>query len=129
MKSTVPCLTILLLAACSQKTDVLLGEWKVISTYYKGTYEIIEENDSIKGRVLYYNDDTTIIQKKEGGNFYVFENLKASEDHFIDAISGATITKNTTPNISLYPIHKDTLEVVTHIRQKPLKELWVRVDH
>lgn len=114
--------------SCANNTPELLGTWKVVSNYYKGTFEILEQNDSIKAKVLYYNDDTTIIRASDKKEYYVFENLIAKNHVYVDAISGATKTKDAKANISIKPINKDTLEVTTYIYNRPLKELWVRTS-
>ncbi|SIQ73677.1 hypothetical protein SAMN05421797_10318 [Maribacter ulvicola] len=115
--------------SCSKNTTELVGTWQVKSKYYKATYAIMEENDSIKAKVLYYNDGTTIIRKKDKKEYYVFENLKPSKNQYMDAVSGATTTNENKPNIALQPIHKDTLKVTTYIRNKPLNEIWIRINN
>jgi len=37
-------------------------------------------------------------------------------------------TNEIKPNIELQSIHKDTLEVITYLRNKPLKEVWIRIN-
>ena len=116
----------LFLLCCNDNEQLLYGKWQVISNYYKATYEIIKENDSIKAEVLYYNDGTTIIREKDAKTYYVFKDLKASEDLFVDAMSGATKTDDSKKNIAIKIKHNDTLEVTQYIANKPLKEIWVR---
>lgn len=112
--------------SCTNNSEQLFGTWKVVSKYYKGTYKIVKQNDSIKAKILYYNDDTTIIKASDKKDYYVFENLTVEKDTYVDAVSGATKAEDVLPNLSIIQIHRDTLEVTTYIHKKPLKELWVR---
>ena len=124
-------MTVFLLAilavSCINNTPKLYGTWKVASNYYSGTYKIYKENDSIKAKVLYYNDGTTIIRKTDHENYYVFENLKKRDEVYVDAMSGATKANDVKPNIELHLRHFDSLDVTTYISHKPLKEIWTRV--
>ncbi len=113
-----------LLLSCSDSMKPLYGKWDVQSDYYKATYLIFEEHDSVKGKVLYYNDNTSIYREGEEQDFYVFKDLKKEDGHYVDAISGATNTAEKA--ISIQQKHQDTLEVITYIMRKPLLETWVR---
>ena len=105
----------------------MLGLWKVDSKFYKATCEIVEEANTLKGLVIYYNDDTTVYRYEEGQpKKYFFNNLKEKDSVYVDAIAGATKTENSNEVVTLNLLSKDTLEVTTHIMQKPLKEIWVR---
>ncbi|WP_339756607.1 hypothetical protein [uncultured Winogradskyella sp.] len=127
MKMKLSLLLLIMSLSCTQKADVLLGTWRVQSPFYKATCKILEENDSIKGLVLYYNDDTTVYSYKEGeAKNYFFNNLKEKGGQYIDAISGATKTKSSNEKATLNLLSKDTLEITTYIMHKPLKEIWVR---
>ncbi|WP_292945370.1 hypothetical protein [Olleya sp. UBA1516] len=128
MKKQVCAILLIITFSCSKSAPELLGVWQVKSNYYKATYSIINENDSIKAKVLYYNDGTTILRKEDKNTFYVFENLKPSNNGYVDAVSGATKTNEIKPNIELQSLHKDTLEVITYLRNKPLKEVWIRIN-
>ena len=125
-------LTVLCFASvfsCSKSELSILGMWKVDSKYYKATCEILEEDGTLKGRVLYYNDGTTVYRNSNGDSIkYFFSNLKENEGVYIDAVSGATSTKsleNSTTSLKL--LSKDTLEVISYIMHKPLKENWIRI--
>ena len=127
MKRIVLVFLIALIVSCTSNDSKLYGSWNVVSKYYKGTYKIFKENDSIKAKVLYYNDGTTIIRESNNENYYAFNNLKKQDEIYVDAISGATKTNDVKPNIELNLSHPDTLDVTTYIRNKPLKEVWIRV--
>jgi|GEM_PF-1279879 len=122
-------ITVLLLIAfsCSPKPDPILGKWRVESKYYRATYNIVEVNDSLQGKVIYYNDDTTIIREEDDGEYFAFKNLKKDDGMYMDAISGATKTKDIKPNITLKLRHPDTLDVTTYVRNNALKETWIRI--
>ena len=105
----------------------MIGIWKVDSKFYKATCKILEENDTVKGEVLYYNDNTTVYRSKKGqAKSYFFNNIKEKNGTYIDAISGATKTKNKNKTATLHLVSTDTLEITTYIMNKPLKEIWVR---
>ena len=112
---------------CAKRENPLLGLWKVDSKYYRAICEIVEEKNEIKGIVLYYNDDTTIYKHEEGRpNNYFFNNIKNIDDGYVDAISGATITKGKEEAVTLNLLGHDTLIVTTFVMHKPLKETWIR---
>ncbi|WP_299552368.1 hypothetical protein [Seonamhaeicola sp.] len=115
------------MSSCSNGIKNLYGTWNVKSNHYKATYLILNENDSVKAKVLYYNDGTSIYKESEHKSYYVFENLKPKGALYVDAISGATI-KDTNKNSSIRIIHKDTIEVTTYIMHRPLKETWKRIN-
>ena len=93
MKKIILFAILIIAFSCAKKENPLLGKWKVDSKFYKATYHILESNDSVQGKVLYYNDDTTIIREVDGKDYYVFKNLKEKENVYVDAISGATKNK------------------------------------
>lgn len=115
------------MVSCTKDHSKLYGTWEVVSKYYEGKYKIIEVNDSIQGKVLYYNDNTTVIREGVGKEYYVFKNLKKSNNTYVDAISGATNTNDSKPIIELNLKHDDTLVATRYISNKPLEEIWVRV--
>ena len=60
----------------------------------------------------------------KGTNKDIFlHEIKQKDGLYIDAISGATITKK---ELVIKQKNEDTLEVTTYIRNKPLKELWIK---
>ena len=125
MKSYLYVLFLIVLCGCSHTTEELYGTWKVQSKYYRATYEIYMEHDSVKAKVLYYNDDTSIYRDGDTKEYYLFKNLKPDGKGYADAISGATITNNN-KTIYIEPKHRDTLTVTHYIMHKPLNEIWVR---
>lgn len=62
--------------------------------------------------------------KQELNKDIFLNNLKFKNDVFVDAISGATQTNS--ENLTIKIKHKDTLEVTSYIRHKPLVEIWTR---
>ncbi|MDY8137987.1 hypothetical protein [Aquimarina sp. 2201CG5-10] len=119
------CVLVLVLLSCSNKKNTLLGTWQVSSTFYKATYQIIEDNGAIKAKVLYYDDDTTIYNYQEKQSYYLFKDLKEKQNRYVDATSGATDTK-TRRGISIKIIHMDSLAVTSYVMGKPLTEIWIR---
>ncbi|MGH1388047.1 hypothetical protein [Kordia sp.] len=113
--------------SCTKKENPMIGIWKVNSRFYKATCEILEENDTVKGEVLYYNDNTTVYRSEKGQpKSYFFNNIKEKNGTYIDAVSGATKIENENKTAILHLLSKDTLEVTTYILNKPLKEIWIR---
>ncbi|OIQ18110.1 MAG: hypothetical protein BM557_07795 [Flavobacterium sp. MedPE-SWcel] len=107
--------------ACTEKGPSMEGKWKVLSSHYKATYEVTEENDSIKAKALYYNDGTTILRASDGKDYYLFKKPIINK-----ATSETTNHKAPKKNIGLDLVHKDTLKVTTYIMHSPLTETWVR---
>ena len=117
-------LLIFLIGCSTQIDERILGIWNVKSSFYKATYKIEKLDKNLVGKVIYYNDDTTII-KETGSNKDIFlKNITYKNDVFVDAISGATQTNS--ENLKIKIKHKDTLEVTSYIMHKPLIEIWVR---
>lgn len=105
----------------------MIGIWKVDSKFYTATCEILEEDNTIKGVVLYYNDNTTVYKHEDGQpKSYFFKNITEKNGVYIDAVSGATKTENSNETATLHLLDQDTLEVTTYIMNKPLKEIWIR---
>lgn len=109
---------------CSSTDEHILGVWNVKSDFYTATYSIEKQGKKIIGKLLYYNDNTRILQETGTAKDIVFHNLKSKNGVFVDAISGATRKAKTGIEIKIK--HQDTLEVTTYIHKKPLKEFWVR---
>lgn len=101
----------------------IIGNWQVKSKYYKANYKIEQHQDKLIAKVLYYNDDTTVLTATNTNADIFLHNLKYKDTVFIDAIAGATQTKNTT---QIKVTHKDTLRVTSYIQNKPLTETWTR---
>ncbi len=121
---------LMLAFSCVKKNNPIIGTWEVDSKFYKATCNIIEEDNSIKGQVLYYNDDTTVYKYEEGKpKNYFFNNLKEKKGVFVDAVSGATKKNESKEMVTLNLLSKDTLEVTTFIMHQPLKELWIRIQN
>ena len=117
--------TCLFFAFCTKKEHPIVGLWNVQSNYYKATFKIASEKNKLVGKVIYYNDDTTILHETRTEKDIFLFNLKETDNNtYIDAVSGATETKKHTTSISIK--HKDTLEVTTYISKKPLTETWIR---
>lgn len=113
--------------SCTKKENPLIGIWKVDSKFYKATCGILEEEGLTKGVVLYYNDNTTVYTHEEGQpKSYFFKNIKEKDGTYIDAVSGATKTEDSSKTATLHLVSTDTLEITTYIMNKPLKEIWIR---
>ncbi|KAB1155276.1 MULTISPECIES: DUF2147 domain-containing protein [Tenacibaculum] len=117
-------LLIFLIGCSTQIDERILGIWDVQSSFYKATYKIEKQANKLVGKVIYYNDDTTIIRETGTDKDIFLNNLTYKDDTFVDAISGATQTNS--DNLKIKIKHKDTLEVTSYIMHKPLIEIWVR---
>lgn len=116
---------LILLTACSTKIDErIFGTWNVQSNFYKATYKIEKQGEKLIGKVLYYNDDTTVLHETKTDKDIFLHDLKYKNNVYVDAISGAT--KTTSENLTIKIKHKDTLEVTSYINKKPLVENWTR---
>ncbi len=110
--------------SCSSKIDQrIIGIWNVESNFYRATYKIEESDKKLIGKVIYYNDDTTVLHETKTDKDIFLHNLKYKNKVFIDAVSGAT---KTTENLTIKIKHNDTLEVTNYINNKPLIENWSR---
>lgn len=110
---------------CNLKIDNrILGTWKVQSNYYDATYKIEKQGKKLIGKVIYYNDGTTILRETKTQKDVFLKNLKYKNNIFIDAVSGATKTNSN--YVSIKVNHKDTLEVTSYIMNKPLIEFWIK---
>lgn len=114
--------------SCNSKENMLFGEWNVDSKFYRATYEILEHENAIKAKIIYYNDDTTIIREDKNNPQFILTNLREQKDSFVDVVSGATKTKDEEA-ISIKIKNKDTLIVTSYIMNKPVKELWIRTQN
>lgn len=117
-------LLILMVACTSKIDDRILGTWEVQSKFYRATYKIEKKSKKLVGKILYYNDDTTIIRETGTDKDIFLTNLTYKKGTYIDAVSGATKTQKESLTIKIR--HKDTLEVKTYIMHKPLIEFWTR---
>ncbi len=108
---------------CTQKPKELIGIWEVKSPHYRATYAIEEYNNRIVGKIQYYNDDTYVYKGTGTEKDIFLHKIKRKDSVYIDAISGATMTKK---DLVIKQKSPDTLEVTTYIRNKPLKEFWIK---
>lgn len=113
----------LVIISCAKKPKELIGTWQVKSPYYKASYTIEENNNSVVAKVLYYNDDTFIYKGTSSEKDIFLKDLQYKNDTEIDAVSGAT---NTSTNYTLKLKSKDTLLVTKYIKNKPLTEIWIK---
>ena len=123
MKKGILFLSMFCFLFCSKKPKELIGKWQVKSPHYKAIYSIEEDNNKIVGKVNYYNDGTYVYRAKGTNKDIFLHEIKQKDGLYIDAISGATITKK---ELVIKQKNEDTLEVTTYIRNKPLKELWIK---
>ncbi len=125
MKRILLLLSCCLFIFCAKKEHEIIGLWDVKSNYYRATYKIEFQNNRLVGKVIYYNDDTTVLKEtKTDKDLFLFNLKQKSDNNYIDAVSGATKTNNQTTSITIK--HKDTLEVTSYIMKKPLTEIWIR---
>ncbi len=113
------------LLACNQQ-DNIIGEWKVNSKFYQATFEIMEENDTWNGLVVYYNDGTTKYMHNDTKSRYAFTGLKKEKEVYVDGITAATSKKGAPKSVEIRKQGKDSLEVTTYIMNKPIVEVWTR---
>ena len=123
MKRNFIFLLILLFLSCSKNPKELVGIWTVKSPHYRAIYSIEEYNCNVVGKIKYYNDDTYVYKETNTEKDIFLHKIKRKDSIYIDAISGATITKN---KLTIKQKNEDTLEVTTYIRNKPLKEFWIK---
>ncbi|CAM1345655.1 hypothetical protein [Tenacibaculum amylolyticum] len=110
---------------CSKISDTnILGIWQVQSPYYKATYAITHTKEKLVGKVIYYNDGTTILHETGTAKDIFLKNLKYKNGMYVDAISGATKTTGNTTQLLVK--HRDTLLVTNYVHHKPLTEIWTR---
>lgn len=110
---------------CSKITEAkILGVWQVKSPYYKATYEITHTKDKLVGKVIYYDDGTTILHETGTAKDIFLKNLHYKNGMYIDAVSGATNTTEKTTKLIMK--HRDTLQVRSYVHHKPLTEIWTR---
>lgn len=124
MKKTLLSLIVLLTACSTQIDKRVLGTWNVQSNFYKATYKIEKQGKKLIGKVLYYNDDTTVLHETKTDKDIFLYDLKYKNEVYVDAISGATNTVS--EKLAIKVKHKDTLEVTSYINKKPLIENWTR---
>ena len=125
MKYIITVSILISLFACRQKVDnTIFGTWHFQSKYYTGTFKIIEEQNTIKGQVLNYDDGTSKYKWNDENPKYIFQNLKYKNNQFIDGISGATKKASMSPAITIKILHQDTLEVVNNYSV----EKWIRLE-
>ena len=118
-------IVIIFFLSCSKPFDNrLLGIWKTNSKFYRATYKFEKVNHNIIGKLLYYNDGTTILHETGTTKDIFIKNLRYDDHLFIDAVSGATQT--TSRNYEIKVMHTDTLEVTTFMHNKPSIETWTR---
>lgn len=114
----------LILIACVKEKHSIEGIWKVNNNHYKATYQIIQEQNRLIGKVIYYNDGTTILHETGTDKDLFLFNLKQKNNTYVDAVSGATNNKTNTTIIKTK--HIDSLEVTSYIMKKPITEIWIR---
>jgi hypothetical protein len=124
MKKNILGLLIILMGCSTQIDKRVLGIWNVQSSFYKATYKIEKKGKKIIGKLLYYNDDTTVLHKTNTDKDIFLHDLKYKNDVYVDAISGAT--KTTSKSLTIKIKHQDTLEITSYIRHQPLIETWTR---
>lgn len=120
-------LLLLFAVSCKDTIDPLEGEWEVRSRFFKARYEILREDDQLKGLVLFYDDGTTKYRYDGTKRHYAYQNLVKKDSVYVDAVSGATQVKEDHKMIDhIKMIGNDTLEMVSYMMNKPIVDVWVR---
>lgn len=110
--------------SCAQKSDPIVGVWKVDNEYYKAVYELIEVDGKFYGKIHKYND---------GKETYLGNNRK--EDYFLTDVERKENTyingKMYLPDGSYYEViftllNTNTLKVEMTIENYPYSETWTR---
>lgn len=116
------------LVACSNPNDPIMGDWIVQNPFYRGIYKIIPDGKGFSGKVLYYNDGTTVFDTSSNKQWYVFQHAVKKDSVYVDGISGASskTSNGSTKTICLKLTSHDTLEVTSYHFKQPSKELWTR---
>lgn len=124
MKNLLLLFSVLFLSCTTKIDERILGKWQVQSSFYKAIYKIEKQNKKLVGKVLYYNDDTTVLHETKTDKDIFLKDLKFKNNQFIDAVSGATKTIQKSTSIKVK--HKDTLQVTSYVMKKPSIEIWTR---
>jgi len=112
--------------SCHETVDkLILDDWIVKTRFYQATYQIIEQEGKIVGRILNYDDGTTQYSWDNEHPKYIFQNLKAKDGKLIDAVSGAT-TKTDKYQIEIQIKDKDTLHTISSFHNHSISEQWIR---
>jgi hypothetical protein len=114
------------LFSCESKSNELLGIWELESPFYKAVYRIIDNGDSVKTQILFYDDDTYRYRFNGQNLKYQFQNIKEKEGYFVDAVSGATENADEIEESKLEFLNADTLLVTTYKMKKTITEKWGR---
>ncbi len=123
-------IVILGISSCNQTPNLLEGSWSVSSDFYKANYRITKQGRMHHALILMYDDGTTRFKHDPLNPNYLFKSLRSRNDGiYVDAISGATKSKNTQANFRISQINIDTLFVDQYIKGKPISEVWVRMKN
>lgn len=124
MKYFIGFVLIILFLACSTEIDQrILGVWQVKDTYYTAEYQIEYRNKKLVGRILYYNDNTTILKATETDEDIFLNNLKYKKGIFVDAVSGAT--KTNTAQLKI--LNEDSLEATFYLNNnETTSAIWTK---
>ena len=113
--------------SCSSNDTSLEGEWTVDSPFYTATYAILPTAEGYTAQVMSYNDGTTHYTNNKQTPQYLFTNLVAKGEVYVDGSTGATSAqKETFPNIEIKKIHEDTLQATSYSMNQAIKEFWIR---
>ena len=121
-------LTILSVLLSCTTNDPLEGIWIVRSDYYRATCEIHKTYQGFQGLMLSYDDGTTIYKHDPQQPRHLFKNIKLKDREYVDGVSSATIKSGTSKNISIKLINEDSLLMTTYIMNRPVEELWTKIN-
>lgn len=117
--------TVLMLCACSNHHDELLGTWALDSKHYSATYVVEEVNDDLAMWVLYYDDGTTRYKWENGEKQFAYKSLQYSDGIFFDGSTGATQKGDKAHQLSLKS--PDTLIIQKPEWKEIREEVWLKV--
>ncbi|BDS15311.1 hypothetical protein [Aureispira anguillae] len=115
---------LLTIIACSKQEQTLVGVWQVSNSFYRANYQIVAKRNGFTGKILYYNDGTSQYTKND--QLTLFKGLTFQDSVYVDGISGATSSSNTSRTICIKIKSQDTLEATTYVMAHPVTELWIR---
>lgn len=125
MKGSLAFLTLIFfyIISCNKKSDIK-GIWKVQSPHYNSTIEIADYDESLKAKVITYNDGTQKFNSSKNTEYFIYKNIIFKNNQFIDAVSGATKTNTNSTTFTL--LHPDTLEITNYLHHKKHTEKWIK---
>lgn len=130
MRAGLTLIGILCLAtSCSHSSNSIEGKWVVSSLFHKATYEIVKHGKTHSALILMYDDGTTKFNHDPSKPNYLFKSMRKRKGIYVDAMSGATKSKNPKNGFQISARNIDTLQVDQFIKGKSISEVWTRKKH